>query len=229
MLTDADNAAGAVTLAEISQLWWFADGAIMDSDTRAHLHRSWGLCARHAWLYFRVEIELRIHPLGNAVLMADLVDRAVEVLSSHRSVHHKLAELEVHDTCFTCDYGGRGSRRFAAQQRSVNAGSRTAEWCVPCQDVWQPRICSMCAPRRDARSAVQCRQHRAHGQNARDELGYLTDLARRVAVCVKSLTADGPDRTADSDAALVEAIGWCFGWHPELALRRWTSEPGSAS
>jgi hypothetical protein len=217
------SVSGPATLTEVSHLWWFADGAIMDGATREHLHRSWGLCTRHAWLYLRVEIELRINPLGNAVLMADLVQRAVDTLNSHRSMHHKRAELAVRDSCFTCDHKGPGQARFEAQLQAVNAGTRSADWCLSCQHLWQPVMCPSCAPRQDATGATPCREH---GAGSPEELAYLARLAERMKRCVKSMTVDGPPRSADTDAALVEAIGWCSGWQPELVLRSWSESAG---
>lgn len=213
---------GAVTLAELSQLWWFADGAIMNADTRLHLRRSWGLCARHAWLYFRVETELRIHPLGNAVLMADLVRRAAGIATGRGSVMRKLSQLRTRESCFTCDHGGHGQPRFARQLVQVNRGRATAQWCLAGQRVWRPRACPACVPRRDVTTGVTCRPHLisaatgARGDALPDD--YLADLAGRLGRCVKSMTVDGPDRSPDTDAALVEGIGWISGWRLELVL-----------
>lgn len=214
------------TLAEVTHLWWFADGAIMDGDTRLHLHRSWGLCTRHAWLYFRLETQLRIHPLGNAILMADLLARAANQLASRHSERHKRAALVTRDSCFTCEYAANNSGaadRFARPLAAVNGGSRTADWCIASQHVWQPRMCPVCAPRRDAAHAVVCRPHGVIDTTApiTADRAYVKKLAQRVTVCQKSMTHGGPQRAPDSDAALVEAIGWCAGWRPELATRIW--------
>ena len=225
MLTRPD-VDGPATLAEISQLWWFADGAIMDAGTRTHLHRSWGLCTRHAWMYFRVETQLRYHPLGNAVLMADLVSRAAHLVASPHSTRHKRATLESTESCFTCDYiaaSPAGVDRFSAQLNEVNRGSQTADWCREAQHVWQSRMCSACAPRSDVAGAVSCRMHMLTGESSPDAArDYLAQLAERLTVCQKSLTFDGPARTPDSDAALVEGLGWCAGWRPEIVLRTWS-------
>jgi hypothetical protein len=44
----ASHTAAPLTAADVRQLWWFLDGAIMHADTRIALRRSWGLCPRHA-------------------------------------------------------------------------------------------------------------------------------------------------------------------------------------
>lgn len=48
--------------AEVEQLWWLSDGAIMNPDTRRRLPDGWGLCTRHSWAYFVIECELRWQP-----------------------------------------------------------------------------------------------------------------------------------------------------------------------
>jgi hypothetical protein len=209
-----------LTLAEVSQLWWFADGAIMAPDTRAHLHRSWGLCPRHAWLYFRVETALRVHPLGCAVLTADLVRRAAAVLSGHGPLSRRLRRLQTRDSCFTCDHGDHGSPRFANDLARVNSSDAAARWCAPCRSVWQSRMCPGCVPSPDSATGIACRAHLPADGVASEALPdrYLTDLAVRLDRCVRSMTVDGPARTSDTDAALVEGIGWVAGWRPELVL-----------
>lgn len=208
-----------VTLAELSQLWWFADGAIMAVDTRAHLHRSWGLCARHAWLYFRVETALRVDPLGNAVLTADLVHRAAGIVTARGPLSRRLDRLRTRDSCFTCDHGGHGAQRFVGQLVQVNASDAPTRWCDSCRSVWQPRICPRCVPEADGSTDTRCRTHLlgAAGPEGLPR-SYLQDLAGRLDRCVRSMTADGPARTPDTDAALVEGIGWVAGWRPELVL-----------
>jgi hypothetical protein len=221
--------AGPATPAELAHLWWFADGAIMDVGTRDHLYRSWGLCGRHAWLYFRVETELRVDPLGNAVLLADLVSRAAEAVQPRHMHRGDSARLVATASCFTCDYltgGATGSERFAAQLRAVNAGTRAADWCLGCRDIWERSRCPRCAGVADE-CGVLCRRHVVERGAPAAQRPYLQELASRVVRCQKSLTADGPARTPDSDAALVESLGWCSGWHPELALRSAISARGS--
>ena len=45
------------TPSEVRGLRSFIDGMIMIPDVRRHLHKSWGLCPRHAWLEAVVESE----------------------------------------------------------------------------------------------------------------------------------------------------------------------------
>jgi hypothetical protein len=180
------------------------------------------VCARHAWLYFRVETELRVHPLGNAVLMADLVHRAAEIVTVRGSAARKVAQLGARGSCFTCEYGGDGQPRFGRQLAQVNGGHATAQWCRAGQRVWQPRACPECVPLPYATAGVVCRPHLisdATGwRNDAFPGDYLAELAERLGRCVKSMTVDGPDRSPDTDAALVEGIGWVSGWQLALVL-----------
>lgn len=181
-----------------------------------------GRCARHAWLYFRVETELRIDPLGSAVLRADLVRRAAELVTGRGSVARKLSRLHARGSCFTCDYGDHRQPRYAQQLAQLNGGEAAARWCRASQGVWQPRVCPAWAPSADTASGVICRPHlisEAAGLRGDALPGdYLGELAVRLARCVKAMTVDGPDQTADSDAALVEGVGWISGWRLRLVL-----------
>lgn len=233
-----------VTLAETAQLWWFCDGAIMDVGTREHLHRSWGLCPRHSWLYFRTENELKYQPLGNAVLTEDLVRRAAELLGSHHRPHTKRHRLSPTANCLSCDYlaaSPEGRDRFTDDMQAIRRGDRTQSWIVGCGQAWRPHRCPHCpnpAPvatpdtavaadgHTDAPGGIACRLHLladpdAHGTH--DAVDYLQELCDRLTGCVKSMTVDGPDRTVDTDAALVEGLGWLTGWPPAAG---WTVAPG---
>lgn len=216
---------GPATLAEITHLWWFSDGAIMDDGTRHHLWRSWGLCPRHAWLYFRAENEIKYQPLGNAVLHEDLINRAADMVNSRHSPHWKLHHLASSDSCLTCDYlasSPPGRASFTRDLDTVHAGTRTHDWLAGGRDIWSSRRCPHCphttpdagtgeASPRDHEHAVPCRRH-IDDRSIDDLTPYLVDLTDRLRRCIKSMTADGPPRAADSDAALVEALGWVAGW-----------------
>lgn len=232
-----DDLVTPATLPEVVQLWWFCDGAIMDVGTRDHLHHSWGLCPRHAWLYFRAENDLKYQPLGNAVLYEDLTRRAADVLGSHHRPHTKWHRLASTTFCLSCDYlstSSPGRDRFADDLAAVCAGLRTRSWLTGSTAVWQPRHCPHC-PQTSPRvvrgtdrgdtdtDAVTCRMHLLAEPDRCDpaETGrYLDTLADRLADCVKSMTADGPARTPATDAALVEALAWFAGWPPSAG---WTA------
>lgn len=201
----------------------------MDDGTRQHLWRSWGLCPRHAWLYFRVENELKYQPLGNAVLHEDLISRAADMINSHHRPHWKLHHLLTSDACLTCDYlaaGPVGRASFASDLNTVHAGNRTRGWLADGRDIWSARRCPHCPPTTPDAGAgesspsnhehgVPCRLH-VDDQSLDDLIPYLLDLAARLHRCTKSMTADGPARVPDSDAALVEALGWVAGWPADL-------------
>ena len=225
---DPSDLATPATLAEVTQLWWFCDGAIMDVGTREQLHRSWGLCPRHAWLYFRAENDLKYQPLGNAVLYHDLAARAVELLTSHHRSRTKWHRLAGADSCLTCDYvstAAHGRDHFADDLATVRNGARTRDWFTGSIEVWQTRHCPRCpntvprdqAPPTDPANGLPCRIHLLADADEPDPgnvADYLAALTDRHATCEKSMTVDGPARTANTDAALVEALAWFAGWPP---------------
>ena len=227
------------TLAETTQLWWFADGAIMDPGTREHLHRSWGLCPRHAWMYFRIENEVKYQPLGCAVLLEDLVSRAARLLRSRHTRRHTLSSLQASDSCFTCDYvegGTIGKPPICGPSRCPGRGAAQPSLVLPVTGGMATTHLPECTPtvHPQRTTAGVCRLHLA-GELTSDApandsskftytpadaghrgtapvAAYLSTLTTRLTTCRKSMTADGPPHTPDSDAALVEALGWCSGW-----------------
>lgn len=222
---DLTSPAGPATLAEVTHLWWFSDGAIMDDGIRHHLWRSWGLCPRHAWLYFRVENEIKYQPLGNAILHEDLISRAAHLINSHHRPHRNLLHLATSDSCLTCDHlasASTGRASFTSDLNTVRTGTRTHDWLASGRDIWSSRRCPRCptaTPQAGAGEAspknygheVPCRLH-VDDRSLGDLAAYLLDLAARLHGCITSMTADGPPRAPDSDAALVEALGWVAGW-----------------
>ena len=207
-----------VSWLEAKQLWWFCDGAIMAISTRDHLWQARGLCARHSWLFFCAETDLKYQPLGVAVLYEDLIGRALHVLRGHRTEHAKMRALEPRATCLTCDYlsTARGiSPGFAAERKQIESAARTRAWMRNGRRVWHARVCPRCLPGHAGAAGPLCREHLVqvgtHDETAA-ATGYLTSLRERMNTCIRSMTYDGPARTPDSDAALVEALGWFAGW-----------------
>lgn len=203
---------------EVKQLWWFSDGAIMNVDTREHLWRARGLCPRHSWMYFCVENELKYQPLGTAILYEDLLQRAMHVLRARRADRTKRRGLAPCATCFTCDYvvGARGSPpSFTAERDQVERAARTRAWMQGSRDGWQPHTCPQCLPARAGPESVLCRRHlleRGTHEDIVNSAASLAGLVERTHCCVRSMTADGPPRSAETDAGLVEAIAWFAGW-----------------
>lgn len=118
-------------IAEVKQLYEFLDGGIMVPDVRHHLWRSWGFCARHAWGYATVELELGLRdPFSLGILYVDLIERAVRLLQSRRKPAVILRRLQSHDSCFTCDYleiSKRDDPRYLRHQRQANRRARTRQ------------------------------------------------------------------------------------------------------
>ncbi len=88
--------------AEVKQLWWFRDGAIMSVPIRDRLWDARGLCHRHAWGYAVLEIELLAgQAFSTAVLYADLTDRAAKLVGKRGM---RKPKLNADGFCMTCDH-----------------------------------------------------------------------------------------------------------------------------
>lgn len=214
----AADTSEAVTLAETKQLYWFSDGT--DADARQRLRRTWGLCPRHSWLLFGVEHELRYLPIDVATLYQDLTWHATVLLGRRQSVAQLRRALESPASCVTCDVLARGAsedRAFADGQARVAAASRVRRWTSDSRSVWQHHICPSCeiVQLPPPQHPQPCRLHvieNATQLRRADAVDHLARLGARLLRCVKSLSYDGPARTPDSDAALIEALGWFAGW-----------------
>jgi len=85
--------------------------------------------------------------------------------------------------------------------------------------VWQHRVCPRCeiAHLPTPQHGQLCRLHLVENAT-KEQLAVTADqlarLGARLLRCVKSMTYDGPPRTPDSDAALIEVLGWFAGWQP---------------
>lgn len=211
-----------VSWVEVKQLWWFCDGAIMAGSTRTHLWQARGLCSRHSWFFFCAESELKYQPLGVAILYEDLVGRARQVLRRHRADRGRKHGLVAQESCLTCDYVAAatvGNLAFLLERDQVEAAVRSRAWVRGSSAVWRPRACPQCLPEHEHPEGVLCREHLIVSQSHDDTVravGYLDELGPRLHRCVRSMTHDGPERCADSDAALVEAIGWFAGWRGSM-------------
>jgi hypothetical protein len=143
----------------------------------------------------------------------------VSLLRSHRTDRRKLRALVAGDTCMTCEYvsaAKAGSPLFSTYRDTVARGERTTQWLAGSREVWRRHLCPGCMPERASARGVLCWLHLLADDRETtrivDAADYLASLHPRLHVCVKSMTADGPHRSPDGDAALVEALGWFAGW-----------------
>jgi hypothetical protein len=93
--------------------------------------------------------------------------------------------------------------------------------------VWQHHICPSCeiVQLPYPQHPQPCRLHvieNATKLRRADAVDHLARLGARLLRCVKSLSYDRPARTPDSDAALIEALGWFAG---RQAGRRYLTPP----
>jgi hypothetical protein len=75
---------------------------------------------------------------------------------------------------------------------------------------WRSWSCPVCfdGPGLPCRPHLLAKEAEPPGSLAAD----LAELETRVRVSTKAMTVSGPDRTAETDGALVAAVGWFAGW-----------------
>jgi hypothetical protein len=217
---DASEPAGNVgepslTRAEVKQLWWFLDGAIMAPDVRAHVRRSWGFCARHSWGFAAAELQLRGgRPFATSILYEDLTRRAAKLLARHgRLVRARtLRRLEPQEPCFTCEYvalGGEDDPTFQHQQERANRLDRVKVRLEETRGEWERHSCPLCL----GGGGLVCRQHLLGGTEPSADLdAQLVALADRLQALVGSLTTRATPVGPLEEASGVEALGWFAGW-----------------
>jgi hypothetical protein len=212
------------TTREVSQLWSFLDGAIMNVETRHHLWRTWGLCPRHSWGYAVLEVELRGGlPFSTTILYEDLIVRAARSLTRSLRLPWSVARrsLESRGECYTCDYEGLahgpGAPGAQDQAQLANTRRRFRPLLLGSQEHWRPVTCPSCL----GGSGPVCRQHLLAGvePGSRDDLAaWLSQLARRLGRFKESMTWRGPEATEFERVSWVEAIGWFSGWRYPAAM-----------
>jgi hypothetical protein len=208
-----------LSAAELKQLWWFLDGAIMNPETRQHLRRGWGLCPRHAWGYTVAEVELRGgKPFSTALLYEDLASRAASLAGHRLRARGRLrSHLAARESCYACEYvaglpGGElelERRQWEQTVTSVNRRKRIRPLVHGLREEWQCRSCPLCL---DGAGLV-CRLHLVDGAQAPDDLSVeLAQLARRLRAFADSLTTRRTAVGLLEQASWIEALGWFAGW-----------------
>jgi len=207
-----------LTPAEVKQLSWFLDGAIMDPDSRRRLRRYWGLCPRHGWGLAIVECESR----GGAVFVTTLLYEDLTRLAA-RAVRGRFLtrasrarRLQVEGSCPTCEYAAfaHDDPAWIARTRTLNQLGRFSELFRASRPEVDWRSCPLCL----GGTGLMCRRHLLTGAAPREDLPEgLCELAGRLHALRKSMTADGRPADARQRAAWIEVLGWFCGW--ELAGR----------
>lgn len=201
-----------LSLAEVKQLWWFFDGAIMNVGVRHHLWRSWGLCPRHAWAHGAAECELRYKPFGTSILHEDLTRRAAQAAGRKPKQPTVARRFASRDVCFTCDYTSisrDGDPSFRSHQDRVNGFERTRRYFIDTRDAWESRSCPLCL----GGHGLVCRQHLLQGVDPPTDLRpQLFALSDRLYAFVKSMTWGGKPVGPLENASWIESLGWFAGW-----------------
>lgn len=206
-----------LSVAEVKQLWWFSDGAIMNPPTRERLRAAWGLCPRHTWAAARVEHELRYQMLGTAVLYDDLAQRAAAATRPGIGGRIHARRLAARAGCLSCDYlrlGGAGDPGFAEHQRQVNESGRFATLLrrdiSAAPEGLEALACPHCLP---GGRGLPCRLHLVGGAAQVPDLAdRLTALAGGLRAVAESMTWHGTPASATDRASWVQILGWFGTW-----------------
>lgn len=181
MLSD-DN---PLSPAEVGALWAFLHGDIMIGGIRQQLRNALGLCPRHSWGYFVVEVELWLYgpeprgghiPFDVGVLYEDLLEHVSSKISSaHGTARHGLQQVVTPTAgCRICsDLTGPDDVNAPIGYAGSNAVELTAEaaeltfttaWCVRTRQHWNEWICPRCqnpdaVPEEGIAAVTYCRAH----------------------------------------------------------------------
>jgi hypothetical protein len=216
---DSPHVADPLHPAEVRQLWWFLDGAIMHADTRMELRRGWGLCPRHAWAMALVEVELRGGvPFATTVLYSDLAGGAVGVFGS-RHLRSPIRLLESRGRCPTCEYAEHAADEPQEWRERAAAVNRRSRFSALLADGWEEAVIHSC-PACAGGDGPPCRPHLLAGAEPPADLA--TRLRRlRIAMHAyeKSLTVDGRPVDHRGRQAWLHTLGWFAGWRFPAELR----------
>ncbi len=230
----AKSSAGGldITPAEAKYWWsWFIFGSIMTVETRHHLRRSWGFCARHTWQHAMVEIEAwGGRPFGTAILYEDLCGRAARAVGARlKPAPLRLRRLRPRAVCLACDYlqiaQTVAEPSHLERCARVNRRERTTRLLAELQPLWRERTCPQCL----GGKGIVCRMHllESAGPLGRSLLSQLERLRQRLELFVRSMTWRGPVVGADVQVSWLEVLGWFAGWNFPAALASETASTTS--
>jgi hypothetical protein len=207
---------------EINFLWSFIQGSLMIPETWNWLQRSYGLCERHAWVHFGVEMSFRDeYLLGPTILYAELIEKARHAIETSRTKSE--VELRAGKPCFFCSLAVRDASNGASPPERLERGrdmSNLREFARRLEQFWRCCVCPDCS---GGTTALPCRRHllAAIEANAPADLRLQKDALRRLSARLiryqKSFLAGSSTANDEDRAALIAAIGWCSGWRPLLA------------
>jgi hypothetical protein len=170
---------------EVHFLWWLIKGSITNPETREHLHRAWGMCARHAVALLAVEAAYRHGWMyACATLYLDLVERGLAALTTRGllSEERSIRQLHAIGPCLMCDLdreragGGAAPADLLERGRDPHPLGAFAE---ETKSHWAGLVCRLCST---VASGPLCRVHLIsdHGLDLADEvrsqraaLGYI--------------------------------------------------------
>jgi hypothetical protein len=216
---------------EIHYLWCFImEGSIMRPETRHHLRQSWGFCERHAWGWLTMECSLRLHYLhGPAILYEDIMERARAVFTRRLDFVALQRRLQNREQCLMCDMGYGPQSIGYPNKETLKHGrdfTNLRSFASETRRYWQKHVCKLCTGKQDG--GLLCRPHllselsyRRLNRKAIDMQKHfaVNYLSEQVRIYARSFIWERRNtRTAEGEASLIAAIGWCCGWAELLKI-----------
>ena len=204
----------------------------MSPETREHLRRSWGFCERHAWGWLTMECSiLKRFVHGPAVLYDDLIERARTSFTKplySLSLQHRLRTRE---PCRMCALGYGPQTTGYPDKRILERGhdlTNLRSFAGDTQPYWEKYACRLCLGKEEANSGLLCRYHLieelSHRRLKHKDLDaqkhiFLDYLVPQLRTYSRSFVWEFRNTlTAEGEASLIIAIGWCCGWRELLRL-----------
>ena len=192
-----------------------------DGESLERLRRAWGLCARHATALIALE-----DASGGGLMQAcaalylDLIEHGIRALATPGLLAEErgIRNLRAKASCPMCELSaGRGGDDAAGRDRRPELPETALEAFAHETLVhWRQFVCRSCGP--NAHGPL-CRVHLIGDhelgliEEIRVERAFLGSIARHLMRYLRSIRLSERDtRTAEDQAALIEAVGWCSGW-----------------
>ncbi len=216
---------------EIHFLWWFMfEAGIMTPETRQHLRQSWGFCERHTWGW--LSMEYSYWPscvMGPAILYEDLIEHAQAAFTRplySLSLPHRLRSRK---PCLMCESGyGPQSTGYPNQEALIRGRNLTnlRSLAKETRRYWDKYLCGLCLGKSE--SFFLCRPHllnelsrgRLKSKELERQKHFVIDyLFEQLKIYSHSFTWEyRSTRTAEGEASLITAAGWCCGWRELLKI-----------
>ncbi len=214
---------------EIHFLWWFIQGSIMFPSTRERLRKAWGFCSRHAWGGFARRSFLSSVAICTVqqFFMKDIMEKAAMAFAGKSLLKRWQIRLSLRakGPCLMCEMNYGADSKGTARPEIIEKGEDATElkkFCARTRKYWEKMVCGKCA---DLNSLARCREHLllevAHLSPAefKEHKNLIRIIYDHIGLYSRSFRWEfRGTETAEDEAALISAVGWCSGWQPFLSI-----------